>query len=954
MAGGLWLGLGVGGAPPAEHAGAAGARSGVRHAAMLSISRYLGKSSPAYWAQRDGSGWAVSRRLGHYTVGYSPTGAKLTAGGSALQFVAPAGASAGVNANRVTYRAAAESEWFSDGPAGLEQGWTLQSPPQAAARGGEITLPVTTAGTLRPVAHDGQIEFENAAGRPELAYGGLSATDAHGHDLKASLTLSSGRLQVQVAARGASYPIVVDPTITAVYSDAVLQDGGTQQINNTSLGQSVASDGNTIVVGEPDGAPCNSENYPGGQLDVFTEPSGGWSGTLTPAAILGNPQDSETTSCDDGTASHYGDTVAIATVNGVQRIVAGAPDDSDGDGAVYTYNEPSGGWGALSTPYFGFTQSLDTEDSDLNGQGTSVAIDDNTIAVGDVEAQDVGGIDDAGVVDLYQLNDSSWEQVASLSSSDENNDGAEIGTSVALADTSYGTVVVSGAPAVSDPQANGGDGGEVGGALVWVEPAGGWDASNDGNPSDNTDPTTLLRDDAGNASGNDGAAVAIDPSGSPIAVGENHVARDSESDAGTAFVYMAPASSGGWGDAAAEVQPDATLAPGTVLADQELGSGLAVAGGTIWATVLDYQGGTQSNGAVLEYTEPQGGWDGADTPENVDLLGAGSYSSGATTGDTLPGNTAAVAIDPTAGVLVAGAEDINPGDEGEYGGALVWQLSASTTTTTTTTTTTQTNTTPTPITPAKPTAARPTGSASVNGIPAAGGTLTCHADGWTGNPTLSYSWTLNGQTIAGANGNTLTLGKADANGTIVCSITGRNAGGSTTASSDPVSIGVCVVPTGSMQGDVLGPVHLGMAASDVFGLFPKQNQTHYGTQRFCVVGGDERVEFPTQKLLHSLKPRLRALLQQRVVMVLTANPAYQVDGVYHGMSVASARKQTRLGPAFRIGANTWYLIANHGDDVLIKTQHGIVQEIGFVDARLITAGGLVRFFSTFLNSGITL
>jgi hypothetical protein len=443
-----------------------------------------------------------------------------------------------------------------------------------------------------------------------------------------------------------------------------------------------------------------------------------------------------------------------------------------------------------------------------------------------------------------------------------------------------------------------------------------------------------------------GDAVAIDPTGSQIVVGApgwRDSAITSAVYTGYVNVFAEPASPGWSADDGNDlVAPNAQLEASVKGGFQRLGEGVVTAGGTVWATEQDFQGTTgNSNGAVLKFAQPSDGWaahSGSVLTESADLIAAGSYAGSNPATATDQGNSGALAVDPAGATVVAGAQYIEPvasAGGAPAGGAFVWGAAA-------------------PPPPPPPPVAAPTGSVTVTGITAAGETLTCHANNWTGSPTLRYQWKLNGQAISGATGTTLTITKGDADGSIVCEVTGTNSGGSTTVDSSAAHVGVCIVATGSMHGTVLGPVHLGEDAGSVLGLFPTQNQTHYGTQRFCVVGGDERVEFPTEKLLKALKPSLRAKLKQRVVMVLTANPIYAVDGVRHGMSVASAEKKLKLGHAYRIGANTWYLVPNHGDDILIKAQGKIVREIGFIDKRLIASGGLVRFFSTFLNSGISL
>ena len=65
-------------------------------------------------------------------------------------------------------------------------------------------------------------------------------------------------------------------------------------------------------------------------------------------------------------------------------------------------------------------------------------------------------------------------------------------------------------------------------------------------------------------------------------------------------------------------------------------------------------------------------------------------------------------------------------------------------------------------------------------------TLTCDPGTWTGAPppTFTFEWLRDGQVIPGAGGSTYTLTDADAGHVIRCRVTGTNAGGSDTATSD--------------------------------------------------------------------------------------------------------------------------------------------------------------------------
>jgi hypothetical protein len=64
--------------------------------------------------------------------------------------------------------------------------------------------------------------------------------------------------------------------------------------------------------------------------------------------------------------------------------------------------------------------------------------------------------------------------------------------------------------------------------------------------------------------------------------------------------------------------------------------------------------------------------------------------------------------------------------------------------------------------------------------PVVGSIETCAPGGWSGAPSFSYQWYVNGVAIAGATASTYTVTAANVPGAIQCAVTGTNAGGSVT------------------------------------------------------------------------------------------------------------------------------------------------------------------------------
>jgi hypothetical protein len=79
----------------------------------------------------------------------------------------------------------------------------------------------------------------------------------------------------------------------------------------------------------------------------------------------------------------------------------------------------------------------------------------------------------------------------------------------------------------------------------------------------------------------------------------------------------------------------------------------------------------------------------------------------------------------------------------------------------------------------------------ITGTPAVGQTLTCAKGSWSNDPTAyEYAWLRGTATIGGAEGSTYVVQEADGGHELKCKVTASNGGGSTSATSDPVSVPV--------------------------------------------------------------------------------------------------------------------------------------------------------------------
>src|SRR5579875_446917 len=212
---GLWLELhaAASGSPAAAPAGVRAALSRLSAAQRASISQALGAEQAAYRFDRvDGAFRAVNPAQG-LSVTAGRARATVRSGsldltmslaalgyGGALHAAGPARVSA--ERNRVAYARGEASEWYVNGPLGLEQGFTVFAPP-GRPDGSPLTLALTVSGDARAslVGGDEQLRFAAPGGRA-LRYGALSVSDARGRVLPSWIALSAGRGLLRGAVRG--------------------------------------------------------------------------------------------------------------------------------------------------------------------------------------------------------------------------------------------------------------------------------------------------------------------------------------------------------------------------------------------------------------------------------------------------------------------------------------------------------------------------------------------------------------------------------------------------------------------------------------------------------------------------------------------------------------------------------------------------------------------------------
>jgi MYXO-CTERM domain-containing protein len=264
-----------------------------------------------------------------------------------------------ISGSRVTLARGAVTEWYKNGPLGVEQGFDLAEPPACAAAG-ELELAIEVRSDLSVSVVDGQrLELRDAAGTVALRYTDLYAIDADGRALPSRMALTGNTVSLLVDGRGARFPVRVDPLIWAQVGQPI--QAGTP-IADDRFGSAVAISGDTAVVGAPNNDDIDTD---AGQVHVFTRNSpGSWTERVTLQVGV-------------TAGAHFGSAVAISTAGASKRVVIGAPDDNGsgsaswflGSGATWAFEQTRAPITALGGEQFGLAVDVSGDRVIVGGPG---------------------------------------------------------------------------------------------------------------------------------------------------------------------------------------------------------------------------------------------------------------------------------------------------------------------------------------------------------------------------------------------------------------------------------------------------------------------------------------------------------------------------------------------------------------------------------------------------------
>ncbi|MGI8857121.1 MAG: hypothetical protein ACR2JW_15345 [Thermomicrobiales bacterium] len=262
----------------------------------------LASSPDVFWADNAAQQFATT--FGAEGVSVAPasgpawtmraTAISTATGSSALAATAPVS-----NGPRVEYRRDGLTEWYINGPRGLEQGFTLAAPPAGAE---QFTIALAITG-------DAPTQADTALTISGLRYSSLTVTDAAGATIPAHLDTADGTIRIAVDATGAQWPVTVDPLVTQAAIAPQAPPGNTTYAFGQSTAIATANGTNTVVIGAPSEMIGTQDEQ--GAVYVFT----GSGGTYTQRARL--------TASDGARQNRFGQSVAVTMSGETTTVVVG-------------------------------------------------------------------------------------------------------------------------------------------------------------------------------------------------------------------------------------------------------------------------------------------------------------------------------------------------------------------------------------------------------------------------------------------------------------------------------------------------------------------------------------------------------------------------------------------------------------------------------------------------------
>jgi FG-GAP repeat len=381
-----------------------------------------------------------------------------------------------VSANRVEYQRQGLTEWYINGPLGLEQGFTIDRAEKNAT--GRLTVALAIDGNMTASVEEGGrgVGLSGHDSKEQFEYAGLVSTDADGKELPSRLEVAGNRLLIKVDDAGARYPVTIDPTYT-------LKTAFTNFVPPDDAGVSVAVDvilaqhDYVVVVGargavQPISIGGNGSTsgvaYVFESLGCINAPGCWTRSTLYPSDGQNGDFFGGSVSIDNNSYSTWnGKTIAVGASN---HTVAG----NAAAGEAYVFVKPGTTW---------LNHHETTRLTNGAGQpgvefGFAVSVSSNMVVVGEPQPYSCAACT-AGAAYIYKR-PGAWPGAMLVPTSTLFTpalpNGSEFGFSVSI--SSYGGGNQPGVAIVGAPQLPGFGGCNCGpgSAYIYQEPSGGWTA----------------------------------------------------------------------------------------------------------------------------------------------------------------------------------------------------------------------------------------------------------------------------------------------------------------------------------------------------------------------------------------------------------------------------------------------------------------------------------------------
>jgi len=366
-------------------------------------------------------------------------------------------------ANEIKYLRGDVTEWYVNSPFGLEQGFTVYTPPTESPLHKNLVIEIEYDTTLKPILKENKKEiiWNNKNGNIQFNYSKLLAYDSDRKVLPSYMTVSENNLLIHVDDHMATYPITIDPILI---QETLIHTPSDPDVL-AKYGQSVGIDNDVAVVGSPgdnDNGDLSGSSYvhlkdQGGlnnwgelkkitPLDASACKIFGFSVDVSGDIIAVGANTITTTSAcptaegavylftrNQGGADNWGQIKKLVasdssagnqfgfsvTIDG-DILIVGAPGDSGGTGSAYVYQKDQGGvdnWGEVTK----ITPSDGAVDDSF---GLSTAISSDTAVIG-APAHFGGGVAISGAAYIFDRNQggaNNWGEVTKITASDAGED----------------------------------------------------------------------------------------------------------------------------------------------------------------------------------------------------------------------------------------------------------------------------------------------------------------------------------------------------------------------------------------------------------------------------------------------------------------------------------------------------------------------------------------------------